>query len=51
MTYAEMIATRPQRALEAAKRNADWLANVDLDQLENDMRELAEFESLADQPE
>lgn len=48
MTYAEMIATRPQRAEEAAKRNAEWLANADQDQLENDLRELEEFESLAD---
>lgn len=49
MTYEEMIATRPQRAEEAAKRNAEWLENVDMDQLENDMREMEEFESLADE--
>lgn len=49
MTYDEMVATRPQRAIEAAKRNAEWLANADLDQLENDAKELAEFESLADE--
>lgn len=49
MTYEEMVATRPQRTEEAAKRTAEWLANVDQDQLENDMREMEEFESLADE--
>lgn len=48
MTYEEMIATRPQRAEEAAKRSAEWLANADLDQLEVDAQEMAEFEALAD---
>ena len=47
MTYEEMVATRPQRAAESAKRSAEWLANVDQDQLENDMHEMAEFEALA----
>ena len=49
MTYEEMIAARPQRALEAEKRHAEWMTNVDLDQLENDAFEREEFEALAEE--
>lgn len=47
MTYQEMLDTRVSRAEVAAQRKAEWLKNADIDQLENDLKELEEFESLA----
>lgn len=48
MTYQEILDTRAERAQAAKLRKAEWLAGADPDQLENDLAELEEFESLAD---
>lgn len=50
MTYQEMLDTRQDRLLASEKRKAEWLKNIDLDQLEADLYELQEFESLAGEP-
>lgn len=47
MTYKEILDTRQDRLLDSEKRKDEWFKNVDLDQLENDLYELKEFESLA----
>ena len=47
MTYKEILDTRQDRLLASEKRKDEWFKNVDLDQLENDLYELEEFESLA----
>ena len=48
MTYEEMIATRAERAAAAAARQAEWLKNADVDQMEIDEQERREFAALAD---
>lgn len=47
MTYKEILDTRQDRLFDSEKRKDEWFKNVDLDQLENDLYELKEFESLA----
>lgn len=48
MSYEEFCATRAERAAAAAKRRAEWLANVDPLELEQTQREADEFAALSD---